>query len=49
VVEARDSYRLSDVAEEAGRPVVEYHPKGYPRGESFTTFFRRRAVEDDLL
>jgi hypothetical protein len=49
VVETRDSYRLADEAAEPGRPVVEYHPKGYPRGESFTNFFHSRAVEDDLL
>lgn len=50
VVETRDSYRLSDEAAEPGRPVVEYHPKGYPRGERFTQFFNRgRAAEDDLL
>jgi hypothetical protein len=49
VVEARDSYRLADEAREAGRPVTEYHPAGYPRGESFTDLFRRQAIEDDLL
>jgi hypothetical protein len=49
VVEARDGYRLSDEAAEAGRPAVEYHPRGYPRGESFTRLFRRDAVEEDLL
>jgi hypothetical protein len=50
VVEPRDSYRLSDEAEEAGRPVTEYHPKNYPRGEGFSPLFRHsRAVEDDLL
>ncbi|HEX8502812.1 MAG TPA: hypothetical protein VF659_19670 [Pyrinomonadaceae bacterium] len=49
VVEARRGYRLSDEAEGAGRSAVEYHPKGYPRGESFAGLFNRRAVEDDLL
>lgn len=49
VVETRDGYRLADEAEEAGRPAVEYHPKGYPRGESFTTFFRNPGAEDELL
>jgi hypothetical protein len=49
VVETRDSYRLADVAAEAGRPVTDYHPASYPRGESFTNLLGRRAVEDDLL
>jgi hypothetical protein len=49
VIETRDSYRLDDVAAEAGRPVTEYHPASYPRGESFTHLFRRQAIEDDLL
>lgn len=49
VVEQRDGYRLSDEAAEAGRPAVEYHPKGYPRGESFGRLFRNQAVEDELL
>jgi hypothetical protein len=49
VVEARGSYRLSDEAAEAGRPAVEYHPRGYPRGESFSSFFRRQDVEDGVL
>jgi hypothetical protein len=49
VVEARDSFRLPDEAQEAGRPVTEYHPATYPRGESFAHLFRHQAVEDDLL
>ena len=51
VVEQRDSFRLSDEAAEAGRPVTEYHPRGYPRGEGFSHLFHShgRAAEDDLL
>jgi hypothetical protein len=41
VLETRDAFRLGDEAEEAGRPVVEYHPKAYPRGDGFRRFFRR--------
>lgn len=41
VVETRDAYRLGDESEEAGRPVVEYHPRAYPRGEGFARLFRR--------
>lgn len=48
-VEGRGRFRLADEAQEAGRPVVEYHPKGYPSGDDFTRLYRRRAVEDDLL
>jgi hypothetical protein len=49
-LEARDSYTLDDEAAEAGRPVTEYHPKGYPRGEGFSSLFQHRAaVDDDLL
>jgi hypothetical protein len=50
VLEARDSFLLDDEAAEAGRPVTEYHPKGYPRGEGFSSLFHHRgAVDDDLL
>jgi hypothetical protein len=49
VLETRDSYELSDEAAEAGRRVTEYHPKGYPRGEGFSSLFHRGAVDDDLL
>jgi hypothetical protein len=49
VVETRGSYLLADEAAEAGRPAVEYHPKGYPRGESFARLFRNPAAEADLL
>ena len=48
-LETRDSYTLDDEAAEAGRPVTEYHPKGYPRGEGFSSLFHHRAVDDDLL
>jgi hypothetical protein len=48
-LETRDSYTLDDEAAEAGRPVVEYHPKGYPRGEGFSSLFHHSAVDDDLL
>ncbi|MDT5268414.1 MAG: hypothetical protein QOH49_600 [Acidobacteriota bacterium] len=41
VLETRDAFRLGDEAEEAGRPVVEYHPRAYPRGEGFARLFRR--------
>jgi hypothetical protein len=47
VVETRDAFRLGDAAEEAGRPVVEYHPRAYPRGEGFSRLFRR-ADDDEL-
>lgn len=47
VVETRDAYRLGDEAEEAGRPVTEYHPRDYPRGEGFTRFFRRPEDADE--
>ena len=49
VLETRDGYLLADEAAEAGRPATEYHPRAYPRGESFTDFFRSRAAQDDLL
>jgi hypothetical protein len=45
VLEPRDAFRLGDEAEEAGRPVVEYHPRDYPRGDGFRRFFRRDADE----
>jgi hypothetical protein len=49
-LETRDSYTLDDEAAEAGRPVTEYHPKAYPRGEGFSSLFHHRAaVDDDLL
>jgi hypothetical protein len=48
-LETRDSYTLDDEAAEAGRPVTEYHPKGYPRGEGFSSLFHHSAVDDDLL
>jgi hypothetical protein len=41
VLETRDAFRLVAEAEEAGRPVVEYHPRAYPRGEGFSRLFRR--------
>lgn len=49
VLETRDAFTLGDEAEEAGRPVVEYHPRAYPRGERFRRFFRRffRRDEDE--
>lgn len=40
-LETRDAFRLGEEAEEAGRPVVEYHPSAYPRGDGFRRFFRR--------
>ena len=43
VLEERAAFRLGDEAEEAGRPVVEYHPRAYPRGDGFRRFFRRDA------
>jgi hypothetical protein len=49
VLETRDSFLLDDEAAEAGRRVTEYHPKGYPRGEGFSSLFHRGAVDDDLL
>lgn len=51
VVETRDGFRLPDEAEEAGRRAVEYHPRGYPRGEGFSHLFHShgRAAEDELL
>jgi hypothetical protein len=50
VVETRDRYLLADEAAEAGRPVVEYHPATYPRGEGFSRLFRAdpNAEEGDL-
>lgn len=41
VLETRDAFTLGEEAEEAGRPVVEYHPRAYPRGDGFRRFFRR--------
>lgn len=41
VLETRDAFRLGEEAEEAGRPVVEYHPRAYPRGDGFRRLFRR--------
>lgn len=41
VLEPRDAFTLGDESEGAGRPVVEYHPKAYPRGEGFSRLFRR--------
>jgi hypothetical protein len=49
VLEPRDAFRLGDEAEEAGRPVVEYHPRAYPRGDSFRRLFRRDEDEPDGL
>jgi hypothetical protein len=46
VLETRDAFRLGDEAEEAGRPVVEYHPKAYPRGEGFARLFRRKDSDE---
>lgn len=45
VLETRNSYRH---AEEPGRPVTEYHPKDFPRGEDFT-YLLDRSRDDDLL
>jgi hypothetical protein len=45
VLETRDAFRLGDEAEEPGRPVVEYHPKAYPRGDGFRRLFRRDEDE----
>lgn len=42
VLETRDAFRLGEEAEEAGRPVVEYHPRAYPCGEGFSRLFRRQ-------
>jgi hypothetical protein len=49
VVETRERFLLTDEANEAGRPVTEYHPSSYPRGEGFSPLFQSREVEDDLL
>jgi hypothetical protein len=46
-LETRDAFRLGDEAEETGRPVVEYHPRAYPRGEGFTRLFGRRDSADE--
>lgn len=40
-LEPRDAFRLGEETEEAGRPVVEYHPRAYPRGEGFRRLFHR--------
>ena len=48
VLEERDAFRLGEEAEAAGRPVVEYHPRAYPRGEGFTRLFRREDSGDEL-
>lgn len=40
VLEPRNAFRLGEEAEELGRPVVEYHPRAYPRGEGFARLFR---------
>jgi hypothetical protein len=48
VLETRDTFLLGDEAEEAGRPVVEYHPRAYPRGEGFSRLFRRADSGDGL-
>jgi predicted ArsR family transcriptional regulator len=47
VVEPRDRYLLADEAAEAGRPVVEYHPAAYPRGEGFSRLFRAAAEVEE--
>jgi hypothetical protein len=47
VLETRDAFRLGEEAEEAGRPVVEYHPRAYPRGEGFTRLFRRLDADEE--
>ena len=48
-LETRDAFRLGDESEEAGRPVVEYHPKAYPRGDGFRRLFRRDEGGPDGL
>jgi hypothetical protein len=48
VLETRDAFRLGEEAEEAGRPVTEYHPRAYPRGEGFSRLFRRQDAGDEL-
>jgi hypothetical protein len=50
VVETRDRFLLADEAAEAGRPVTEYHPAAYPRGEGFSRLFRTapEVEESDL-
>lgn len=48
VLEPRDAFLLGEEAEEAGRPVVEYHPRAYPRGDGFSRLFRRRDSGDEL-
>jgi hypothetical protein len=45
VVEPRDRFLLADEAAEAGRPVVEYHPAAYPRGEGFSCLFGSTGTE----
>lgn len=47
-VETRDRFLLTDEAVEPGRPVTEYHPADYPRGEDFTHLIYSSA-EDNLL
>jgi len=46
-LEPRDAFHLGEEAEAAGRPVVEYHPRAYPRGESFRRLFRRDEDGDE--
>lgn len=48
VLETRAPFLLGDEAEEPGRPVVEYHPRAYPRGEGFMRLFRRLDGADGL-
>jgi hypothetical protein len=48
VLEERDAFRLGEEAEAAGRPVVEYHPRAYPRGEGFSRLFRRLDSGEEL-
>ena len=47
-LETGPAFRFGDEAEEAGRPVTEYHPRAYPRGEGFTRLFRRLDSGDEL-
>lgn len=49
VLETRDAFRLGEEAEEAGRPVTEYHPRAYPRGDGFRGLFRRDGDEPETL
>lgn len=49
VLEERDAFRLGEEAEEAGRPVIEYHPRAYPRGDRFRRLFRRDEDEPHEL